>query len=522
MRKPAVLCLLAFLLLAACAKDEIAQVPEEPSQPQEQPQEPQQPPVPVGMGTDLLSFSVQVGGKTCDAFCPSGKEVTVIVPKGTDLKHLVPVFTHNAHTVTVKDVPQESGVTENDFSAFRFGLTYRLTSLDGKTMDYTVRVIDTQLPVVAVTTVEPGKIKSKTVWRDAGIKILNTDGTVSDLGATQIRGRGNWTWDKYPKKPYALKLGTKQPVMGMPAHKRWCLLALYRGFIGNPLMFEATRRAPALGWAPRGQFVELVLNGKFQGLYYLCEQIKIDENRVNITKLKETDVTYPAVSGGYLLEYDEVFDEPYKFTSGEFGLPVQLKSPDENVPDAQFNYIKGFINDMEKELKKIGKEESRYTDYLDMENFAEYWMVLESITNYEAYKPRSVKMYKGRDGVDSPKGTVCKLKAGPLWDQELFLVDHTFNTRDAHYFKYLFRDPAFVAAVKEHWKTYKSNLLGNDRYKRFVDYLNEDIVALIDGSAQRDLQFWGNDYFTFEDEVATVRKGFESKIQWMDGKINSF
>lgn len=516
MKKSTLFCLLAFLLLAACAKDEIAQ---------ETPPEPEQPPVPqveTGMGTDFLSFGVKVGGKTYEAFCPAEKNWTVIVPKGTDLSHLVAVFTHNASSIQVKGVEQESGVTENSFAGFRFGLTYTLTAKDGTTASHVVRVIDTQLPVVAVTTVEPGKIKSKKTWRDARIRILGTDGKVTDLGATQIRGRGNWTWDKYPKKPYALKLGTKQPVMGMPAHKRWCLLALYRGFIGNPLMFEATRRAPALGWAPRGQFVELIVNGKFQGLYYLCEQIKIDENRVNITKLKETDVTYPAVSGGYLLEYDEVFDEEYKFTSSEFSLPVQLKTPDENVPDAQFNYIQGFINDMEKELKKIGtSQESHYADYLDLENFAEYWMVLESITNYEAYKPRSVKMYKGRDGVDSPKGTVCKLKAGPLWDQELFLVDHTFNTKDAHYFKYLFKDPAFVAAVKEHWRTYKSNLLGNGRYNSFVDYLN-DIVALIDGSAQRDLQFWGNDYFTFEEEVATVRNGFVSKINWMDNKINAF
>lgn len=506
--------LLTFLLLAACAKDEIS-----PVGPPDDPSSKEQPAVDPGMGTDLLSFAVRVGDKTYPAFCPFGSEVTVIVPKGTDLTHLVAVFTHNAQTVTVKDVLQESGVTENDFSGFRIGVKYRLASIDGKTLEYTVRVIDTQLPVVAVTTVEPGTIKSKTTWRDAAIQIRNTEGSVSDLGATQIRGRGNWTWDKYPKKPYALKLGTKQPVMGMPAHKRWCLLALYRGFIGNPLMFESTRRAPALGWAPRGSFVELVLNGKFQGLYYLCEQIKIDPNRVNITKLKETDVTYPAVSGGYLLEYDEVFDEDYKFTSSEFGLPVQLKSPDENVPDAQFDYIQGFINDMEKEIRKIGtSQESRYADYLDMENFAEYWMVLESITNYEAYKPRSVKMYKGRDGVDSPKGTVCKLKAGPLWDQELFLVDHKFNTRNAYYFKYLFQDSAFVVAVKEHWETYKSNLLGNDRYKSLVEYL-DDMVTLIDGSAQRDLKFWGNNYFTFEEEVATVRNGYVSKINWMDTRI---
>ena len=516
-RRPVLLCLLAFILLAACAKDEISQVGPSPEPKPEGPV----PAVAPGMGTDLLSFAVEVGGKRYDAFCPAEKNWTVIVPDGTDLAHLVPLFTHNAATVTVKDVAQVSGVTENNFTGFRFGLTYHLTSLDGKSADHVVRVIDTHLPVVAVTTAEPGKIKNRTTWRGASVSILNPDGSVTRLGDAEIRGRGNWTWEKYPKRPYALKLGTKQPVMGMPAHKRWCLLALYRGFIGNPLMFEATRRAPELGWAPRGCFVELILNGKFQGLYYLCEQIKIDENRVNIAKMDEKDVSYPAVSGGYLLEYDEVYDEKYKFVSQSFSLPVQLKSPNDTVPDAQFNYIRDFINDMEKEIKKIGTaEESRYADYLDMDNFAEYWMVLESITNYEAWKPRSIKMYKGRDGVDSPKGTVCLLKAGPLWDQELFLVDHEFNTKDAHYFKYLFRDPAFVAAVKEHWVTYKSNLLGNDRFDSLVEYLNQ-IVELISTSAGRDLKYWGNDYFTFEGEVATVRNGFVSKINWMDSKIKA-
>jgi len=31
-----------------------------------------------------------------------------------------------------------------------------------------------------------------------------------------------------PKKPYALKLDKKQKIMGMPAHKRWVLMANYR------------------------------------------------------------------------------------------------------------------------------------------------------------------------------------------------------------------------------------------------------------------------------------------------------
>lgn len=50
-------------------------------------------------------------------------------------------------------------------------------------------------------------------------------------------------------------------------------------------------------WAPRGKFVELFLNGNFLGNYYLCEQIKVDKNRVNIEK----------EDGGFILEFDMGF-----------------------------------------------------------------------------------------------------------------------------------------------------------------------------------------------------------------------
>lgn len=470
-------------------------------------------------GTDMADYCIVVDGKEYRPVDVSGSDLSIFVPIGTDLSRLVAHFKSNAASVTVGGVAQQSDVTANDFRSFKKGVVYKLVADDGKQKSYTVRVMDTRLPVVSVTTVNHDKITDRENWKDASIRILNTDGSIDDLGSTGIRGRGNWTWEKYPKKPYALKLGERQPVLGMPAHKRWVLLALYRGFIGNALMFEATRRAPSMKWAPRGQFVEFVLNGRYQGLYYICEQIKIDKNRVDIAELAPEDVNYPEVSGGYLLEYDQLYDEEYKFMSSGFNLPVQLKAPNDDVPEAQFNYIRDYINEMEAEILKIGKAGgSRYGDYLDIDSFADYWLVLETICNYEAYKPRSVKMYKGRDGVDSPRGTVCKLIAGPLWDQEWFLVDREFNSKDMYYFKYLFRDPEFVQTVKTRWETYKSNILGNDTYIPFLDLLN-DIVDTIETSANRDISYWDNGYFTLRSEVTPVRNNFLKKIDWMNAQI---
>ena len=128
---------------------------------------------------------------------------------------------------------------------------------------------------------------------------------------------------------------------------------------------------------------------------------------------------------------------------------------------------------------------------------------------------------KGRDGVDSPPGTVCKLKAGPLWDQELFEVNKSFNSKDMYYYKYLFQDPVFVETVKARWPAYRDNILGNDQFLGMVDYLNE-MVNLIRESANRDTALWGNDYFTLSGELAPVRIGFVSKIKWMDQQIAKF
>ena len=502
-RKPLIIILFFLALLPACRKDDLITVEDD-------------------TGTDPFGFCVLADGKEYRPVDTEGTDLTVFVPDGTDLTNLVARFRDHANKVSVNGVEQESGVTGNDFSNYKNGVRYHLESDDGETRrDYTVRVLDTRLPVVSVRTATPGSIKNKTTWRDAVVSIRTTDGRIANLGAAGIRGRGNYTWTHYPKKPYALKLGTKQKVLGMPAHKRWTLLAGYRGFIGNPMAFEANRRAPALGWAPRGCFVELVLNGKFQGMYYLCEQVKIDPERVAICPLQESDVNPPEVTGGYLLEFDELYDEEYKFKSRYFNLPVQLKSPDSDVQDAQFNYIRDFINDMEAEIRKIGTgEESLYAGYIDIDNFVDYWLALEVMGNYEAYKPRSVKMYKGRDGVDSPKGTVCRLKAGPLWDQEWFLVNHKFNSKDMYYYKYLFRDPVFVAKVKERWPVYRSNLMGNDKYGSFLDFLQET-ADLIDRSARRDISYWGNEYFTLRSEVNTVKTGFKSKISWMDSQIDA-
>ena len=147
--------------------------------------------------------------------------------------------------------------------------------------------LDTGLPVVYIDTPEAQPITSKEIWMEGvNLLIFNADGSLDYEGSTQMKGRGNSTWTQFPKKPYALKLDKKAKILGMPSHKRWCLLANWmdRTLIRNAVAFEISRRTE-LAWTPNGFFVELVLNGEKRSA--LIRLIRAQCRKVSEPKLAE-------------------------------------------------------------------------------------------------------------------------------------------------------------------------------------------------------------------------------------------
>ncbi len=203
-------------------------------------------------------------------------------------------------------------------------LTIELTCAD-VTKQYTVKLsqlTDTGLPVVYVNT--PSEITSKVDWTDGCQIYIDAEGRQSWDGTEtfkdfaqlecEVKGRGNTTW-AWNKKPYAIKLSSKAKVLGMPKHKRWVLLAnaIDMSMMRNIVGFEIAkiiynRTGDPNGsdnvWTPRGHSVELVLNGEHKGNYLLCEQIKIDEKRVNAGDFVSQDTEG---GQGYLIECDRLW-----------------------------------------------------------------------------------------------------------------------------------------------------------------------------------------------------------------------
>ena len=416
-------------------------------------------------------------------------------------------FKTDAAKVLVGETEQKSGETVNDFSR---PVTYSFISNAGEVKNYTIQVRHSGLPVVFINTPAAATIPPKTEdWlAETSITIYNTDCTIDYSGQTGIRGRGNSTW-KYPKKPYALKLDSKAEILGMPKHKRWVLLAnwLDRTLLRNHIAFHIAMRTD-LDWTPHGEFVEVILNGNHIGNYYLCEHIKVDENRVNIAELEETDV-----DGGYMMEIDTYFDEPFKFKSAVKSFPYMFKDPDE-VNESQFAFMKDFIDNLENSIydkKRFAARE--YEQYLDMDSFIDWWITYELTGTTETKHPKSTYVHKDKGG---------KLKAGPVWDfdwKSFRLDNEEWVTKEHLYYDVLFEDPVFVARVKERWNKHEAAL--------------REISAFIEAEADRIRNSEGINYrmwpvtqntnedidLSFMEAVARMKQSYEAKLEFMDREI---
>lgn len=313
---------------------------------------------------------------------------------------------------------------------------------------------DPNIPVISINTSHNQDINSKEYYLDADFSLIDTANSKLFLDDVKIKARGNTTFTK-AKKGFALKLEEKTSLLGMPKHKRWNLIANYmdNSFLRNEAAFYLSREL-GMDYTVRGQFVNLVINGKYHGLYYLCEAIKVNKNRVNID------------DEDFLLEMDDYFDEPLKFRSAIKNMPVQIKEDEKTESDLRFieseiNYIESILysKDFPYTDSTHTVYDSSFINYIDVDSFAKFYLVNEIMNNFEVGSPKSCYFT-----YDTSKHL---LKAGPVWDFDWGGAKggESLVIADSLYYDALFKTNEFNEKLKE---LLSSNKL-NSTY--FINYI---------------------------------------------------
>ena len=403
----------------------------------------------------------------------------------------------------------------------------------------------TNLPTVVINTKDAVEITSKETEVTSTVYVIGENGKYLHADEkTGVRGRGNASWG-FAKKPYRLKFNKKVQLLNAPAEaKKWTLLSNHsdKSLMRNMLAFELSRRV-GLAYTPYCQPVDVIMNGEYRGCYQLCDQIDVRKGRVEVTEMKPEDNTGEALTGGYLIEIDaNAGKEPVHF-SGAKGIPVTIKSPDDDkITEQQKKYIKDCFNNLVNKVysDNFTHADNGYRKYMDIDSFLKHFLVGELSGNTDTYW--STYMYKQR-GDD-------KLYTGPVWDFDI-AFDNDRRTTDVlknpsgfHYAtgvasaaggdnmknfvtRIVIEDPVANARLREMWKELRES--GVITPESLVQYIDET-EKLLDESQKLNFKRWKilNSIFhenfqalgSYEAEVGTVRNYMSKRVTDLDMIIN--
>lgn len=366
--------------------------------------------------------------------------------------------------------------------------------------------------------------KQKKDYLSCSITLQHDSAAYNFTAFGKIRGRGNTTWEWFPKKPYRIKLDAKASLMGMDEDKDWVLLANYRDptDIMNAFAFEVGRLS-AVPYSNSNRFVELYINSQYYGIYQLTEQIEVEEHRVNICP-----------NNGILLSMDvddgpsESPDAGDNFTSVQYNIPVCIKHPD-ILDTEKIESIRQQFHQLEKCIFDNNWKE--FCSIADVESFADFILIQELVGNIDLRRPASLYIHRDADH---------KWTMGPLWDfdsgydfdwsqkytgHDYFISDDNLIlgtnpaalkgiTEKTWFFTHLFKMPEFVKVYKKRWDALKDKVMAVawENTCSFASAMMPQLYA--------DAEYWKIDKNP-ETEIRRMQLWLEKRIVLMDETINN-
>ncbi len=414
------------------------------------------------------------------------------------------------------------------------------------------------LPLVIIDTngaiiVDEPKVDAtmKIVFKGNG-EVNGLDDEPNDFdGKIGIERRGASSFN-YPQRPYGFETrddkGEDKDVklLGMPKGSDWVLLSNYndKSLMRNILGFELFRDMGH--YSVRSRLCDVVINGKYEGIYLLAEKIKRGKNRVNIDKLKKKEISGDELTGGYIFKVDRpegqgswysdynAFAHPTIRTNFNYHYPKASK-----IAPEQKEYIKNFVDDFQAALREDDFEDT-YSDYIDEDSFIDYFIINSVSRNNDGFK-KSRYFHKNKDSEGG------MLKAGPVWDfdwawkniSECYIVSNTngagwtheinncFNTTCPDWYIRLLESTKFANKVHCRYKQLRKTVLSDERIEEKID----SVYNLVEIPQIEHFNRWKilnkrvgapeveNPPKTYNEEVERLRNWVTKRMTWLDANM---
>ncbi|MEG1524634.1 MAG: CotH kinase family protein [Clostridia bacterium] len=310
-----------------------------------------------------------------------------------------------------------------------------------------------------------------------------------------IRGQSS---SRFEKKSYGIEFFKEQEsikrrdlsILGMAADSDWVLHGPYldKSLMRNHLSYHIARQS--MFWAPETRYVEMFLDGSYEGIYLIVESPRVRETRIPFAD-------YALLSGetAYLLQRNRVNTDTTALNcfgsyTGKVFYPLYIRYPiDRNLTAAQSQWITADISRFERALYSDYFKDSRrgYKAYINMDSFATYYVIAEFSMNKDS----------GFLSTYCCKNIGGKLMMGPVWDFNNGF-DHYpgyptdpgpdgdgFYIADNNWYERLMQDPAFVEVVIAKYREMRQTVLSTKFMLQFIDETEEYLGDSINRNFER-------------------------------------
>ncbi len=323
----------------------------------------------------------------------------------------------------------------------------------------------------------------------------------------KIKVRGNTSSLNSPKKSYRIELNSPIRIGDEEnVYKSWNLLN--NGSNLKTLMGCHIGEMCGMEWQPKMTFVNLMLNGDWQGCYCMIPAV----GRETAGSLVD--------GSGYIFENDSYWwsdtGATFKTSYQEETNAYTFKFPNIlNPDDNRLLKLKDYMDSLE---EAVYNDNGDYESYIDEDTWISWILSRDIIANLDGGGTNAFYYIKSfGEGNDADN----KVKMGPLWDFDRAFEDYDTwsHCRNASttYFEQMFMKDAFVEKYKRRWGGLSSNVY--TEVSGFLDNIEAEHGEELQKSYMLDSAKWGEPIESFESQKEYIRDWIVSHVSWMNMEL---
>jgi hypothetical protein len=375
-------------------------------------------------------------------------------------------------------------------------------------------------------------IRNRTDWVAATASMANTiEAFLFEDVSLDIRGRGNSSWG-LEKRPYRIRFHEARTMLCSDhAARNWTLIANHsdKTLMRNYAAYYLAGTLDGMALAPYARFVDLYMNGLYQGVYMLSIQMEAGPGRVQVRG--DAD---PRVSE-YFLQHDQrqVYDDAVRgldfVTVNGRHYQIRYPRPAQRTED-HAEYVRRFIINVENHMFR--RDEALF-DLICKASFVDFYLVQELFKNQDVGFSSVFMTITGQ-------GTERRLAMGPVWDFDIAAGNAYYQGWRAYHGGYspqgvwaasanawyapLMQMPAFREAAALRWAEIRDAQVRQmiDRVELLAEVYEDNFERNFERWPVMGRYVWPNprnivEIDTFRGQVDFLIHFLEERILWMDG-----